>query len=145
MELCLRDAFGGKQIQSWITTQCLQESVHTEIKSRFSSMTTIQSTAQNHVKVTWRENKTVGKPSQWIAPQSPDLSPIERKPSSVAELVQVIQECWAGICVKFAIGSLIFKIPLLWKAVLDAKGGCFDEKLAPQQKTSRAPLILGLS
>ena len=62
MELCLRDAFGGKQIQSWITTQCLQESVHTEIKSRFSSMTTIQSTAQNHVKVTWRENKTVGKP-----------------------------------------------------------------------------------
>ena len=78
-------------------------------------------------------------------PQSPDLSPIEllweemdrqvleRKPSSVAELEKVVKETWAQIhgdvCDK-----LIKRMPLLCQAVTDAKGGYFDEKLAPQKK-----------
>ena len=78
-------------------------------------------------------------------PQSPDLSPIEllweemdrevleRKPSSVAELVQVVKECWAGISGDVC-DKLIKRMPLLCQAVLDAKGGYFDEKLAPQKK-----------
>jgi hypothetical protein len=78
-------------------------------------------------------------------PQSPDLSPIEllweemdrevleRKPSSVAELVQVVKECWEGISSEVC-DKLIKRMPLLCQAVLDAKGGYFDEKLAPQKK-----------
>ena len=78
-------------------------------------------------------------------PQSPDLSPIEllweqmdrevleKKPSSVAELVKVVKECWAEISGDVC-DKLVKRMPLLCRAVIDAKGGYFDEKLAPQKK-----------
>jgi len=77
-------------------------------------------------------------------PQSPDLSPIEllweqmdrevleKKPSSVAELVKVVKE-WAEISGDVC-DKLVKRMPLLCRAVIDAKGGYFDEKLAPQKK-----------
>ena len=139
--------FWGKQMQSWITTQCLQESVHTEIKSRFSSMTTIQSTAQNHVKVTWRENKTVGKPSPWIAP------PITRPQPNWEE---------AFICSRTSAGNsgmlgrnlcevcdrlINFKNTITLESCARCKRRLFWREVGTpaKKKTSRAPLILGLS
>ena len=64
-----------------------------------------------------------------------DREVLERKPSSVAELVQVVKECWAGISGDVC-DKLIKRMPLLCQAVLDAKGGYFDEKLAPQKNSS---------
>ena len=78
-------------------------------------------------------------------PQSPDLSPIEllweemdrqvleKKPASVPELVTVVKETWAVMSVDVC-EKLTRRMPLLCQAVIDAKGGYFDEKLAPQKK-----------
>jgi transposase len=76
--------------------------------------------------------------------QSPDLNPIEllweemdreikkRKPSSLAALEQIAREVWQQISEETLL-KLIYRLPNLCKAVIDAEGGYFDEKYAPRK------------
>jgi hypothetical protein len=73
-------------------------------------------------------------------PQSPDISPIEllweeldravlkKKPSCIKDLERVVREAWGEISQK-TLEKLVSRMPRLCQAVLDAKGGYFDEKL----------------
>ena len=73
-------------------------------------------------------------------PQSPDLSPIEllwdevdrqvqsKKPTSIAELTSIVKD------IENVLEKLLARMPLLCQAVIDAEGGYFNEKLAPQMK-----------
>ena len=78
-------------------------------------------------------------------PQSPDLSPIEllwdevdrqvqsKKPTSIAELTSIVKDTWKEIA-EDVLEKLLARMPLLCQAVIDAEGGYFNEKLAPQKK-----------
>jgi len=78
-------------------------------------------------------------------PQSPDLSPIEllweevdrqvqaKRPSSAERLAEIVQRTWSEIS-EDILEKLLRRMPLLCKAVIDAGGGYFDEKLAAQKK-----------
>ena len=78
-------------------------------------------------------------------PQSPDLSPIEllweevdrqvqaKRPTSLEKLVAIVKETWNEIS-EDVLEKLLHRMPLLCQAVIDAKGGYFDEKLAAQKK-----------
>ena len=78
-------------------------------------------------------------------PQSPDLSPIEllwdevdrqvqsKKPTSLAELSSIVKDTWKDIA-EDVLEKLLARMPLLCQAVIDADGGYFNEKLAPQKK-----------
>ena len=78
-------------------------------------------------------------------PQSPDLSPIEllwdeidrqvqsKKPTSVAELTSIVKDTWKEIA-EDVLEKLLARMPLLCQAVIDAEGGYFNEKLAPQKQ-----------
>jgi transposase len=73
-------------------------------------------------------------------PQSPDLSPIEllweeadravleKKPTSVPELVRVVHEAWDELEAT-TMDKLLARMPRICQAVIDSEGGYFDEKL----------------
>jgi transposase len=78
-------------------------------------------------------------------PQSPDLSPIEllweevdrqvqaKKSTNVTDLEVAVKEVWRNMPTT-TITKLLERMPLLCQAVIDAKGGYFQENLSHQKK-----------